>query len=131
MFWLYTFPAIFFGAQIFMFLLSGCCNKAYTVSLFAIFNASELEFLFIWYSHCYSSFLLLTFPYYIFAHPFTINFIFTTLPVYFLSKAYSKLITHHCFFQPSFPLKIFVLISSTFGRSSSLNSFPYYGSFQL
>ena len=47
MFWLYTFPAIFFGAQIFMFLLSGCCNKAYTVSLFAIFNASELEFLFI------------------------------------------------------------------------------------
>lgn len=47
------------------------------------------------------------------------------LQVCFLSKIYSKLTIqiHHCFLQPSFPLKIFVLTSLSFGRSNSLNSF--------
>ena len=88
-----------------------------------MYEASNLDFLLTWFSHCYSRFLLLTFPCYIFAHSFTINFTFTVLQVCFLSKAYSKLIIHHCFLQPSFSLKIFVLTSLSFGRSNSLNSF--------
>lgn len=88
-----------------------------------MYEASNLDFLLTWFSHCYSRFLLLTFPCYIFAHSFTINFTFTVLQVCLLSKAYSKLIIHHCFLQPSFTLKIFVLTSLSFGRSNSLNSF--------
>ena len=106
-----------------MFLLFSCQNKTYTISLFVMYEASNLDFLLTRSSRCYSRFPLPTFPCYIFAHPFTINFTFTMLQVCFLSTAYSKLIIHHCFLQPSFPLKIFVLTSLSFGRSNSLNSF--------
>lgn len=51
----------------------------------------------------------------------------------FLVKIYSKLTIqiHHCFLQPSFPLKIFVLTSLSFGRSNSLNSSSDYIFFSL
>lgn len=119
----FHFPYYIFWCQKLMFLLSGYWNEGYKYPSLIYVMLVGLEFPFIWYSYCYTSFLLFAYPCSIFAYLFIINFIVIMLYLCSLYKAYLKLIVHYYFFHPLFPLKTFVLISFSLGRSSPLNNF--------